>query len=302
MAIDVVQRLMYFMDYNRLFYMNITYECNNHCIFCISHNTKNRTRHVENPLEIIKFVNNEYKFTKNDIFIVNGGEPTTSSYFSNILDYLLTTKINIVVYTNGRTLSKYLQYVQDSRIRWILAFYGLSEFHDKYTGQKGSFWETFIFLQSVPKVNRNNFSIKFLIEDKEQIEQFKELSEKLTDYNEIHISLVLNDNISKRIELTKYVSPLIRELLKKHLIKVSNLPLCSLDSDIKIYLENLVVKNINEYFFIDEKANVKKIDYDRNHKWLVQCDTCKLHDICCDNYKKYRVLKIYKYKISLEEE
>ena len=282
--------------------MNITYECNNQCIFCISHNTKNRTRYIENPFGIIKSVNNEYKFSKDDIFIVNGGEPTTSTYFENILDYLLATEINIVVYTNGRTLSKYLKYTHNSKIRWIIAFYGLYELHDKYTGRKGSFLETFNSLQSVPEINRSNFSIKFLLEDESQIEQFKELSEKLTDYNEIHISLLLNDNISKRFELAKYVSPLISELLKKHIIKISNLPLCSLDSDVKIDLENLTTQNINEYYFIGEKENVKRIDYDRNHKWLVRCDSCKLHDICCDNYKKYRALKIYKYKISLEEE
>jgi hypothetical protein len=141
-----------------------------------------------------------------------------------------------------------------------------------------------------------------LIEDKEQIEQFKELSEMLANYNEIHLSLILNDNIKKRLKLGKYVSALIKELLKTHIVKLSNLPLCTLDSDIKINFENLTVKNINEYDFIDEKANVKRIDYDRNHKWLSQCDSCKVHNICCDNYKKYRALKIYKDEISLEEE
>ncbi|MCI7565676.1 MAG: radical SAM protein [Treponema sp.] len=282
--------------------MNITYECNNRCIFCISHNTRNITCHVEKPLEIIKAVNNEYKFSKNDLFIVNGGEPTTSKYFESILAYLLATEINIVVYTNGRTLSKYLQYTKNSRIRWIIAYYGLNELHDKYTGRKGSFLETFISLQSIDVKNRSNVSVKFLIEDKEQIEQFKELSEMLANYNEIHLSLILNDNIKKRLKLGKYVSVLIKELFKTHIVKLSNLPLCTLDSDIKINFENLIVKNINEYYFIDEKANVKKIDYDRNHKWLSQCDSCKVHNICCDNYKKYRALKIYKDEISLEEE
>lgn len=302
MAINVVQRLSHFMDYNRLFYMNITYECNNRCFFCISHNTKYRSRHVENPLEIIKSVNNEYKFTKNDIFIVNGGEPTSSSYFSNILDYLLATKINIVVYTNGRNLSKYLQFTQNCRIRWIIAFYGINELHDKYTGQKGSFLETFNSLRSVSKENTNNFSIKFLIEDKEQIVQFKELANMLEDYNEIHISFILSNNLSKRFEVAKSLSSLISELLGTHSVKLSNIPLCCLDLDIKIYLEKLTVKNINEYYFIDEKANVKRIDYDRNHKWLSQCDSCKYHAICCDNYKKYRALKLYKDVVSLEEE
>ena len=141
-----------------------------------------------------------------------------------------------------------------------------------------------------------------MIEDKEQIVQFKELANMLEDYNEIHISFILSNNLSKRFEVAKSVSSLINELLGTHSVKLSNIPICCLDSDIKIYLEKLTVKNINEYYFIDEKANVKGIDYDKNHKWLSRCDSCKFHSICCDNYKKYRALKLYKDEISLEEE
>ena len=189
--------------------MNITYECNNHCIFCISHNTKNRTRKVENPLEIIKSVNEKYNFAQNDLFIVNGGEPTISPYFAKLLDYLLATPINIIVYSNGRSLSKYLQYTENKRIRWIVAFYGLQNIHDKYTGINGSFLETFYSLQSISIENRKRVSVKFLIEDENQISDFKELAKILTDYEEIHVSLILNKNRTKRFELSKAASSFI---------------------------------------------------------------------------------------------
>jgi hypothetical protein len=243
-------------------------------------------------------VNNEYKFSKDDIFIVNGGEPTTSTCFENILDYLLATEINISVYTNGRSLSKYLKYTHNSKIRWIIAFYGLYELHDKYTGRKGSFLETFNSLQSVPEVNRSNFSIKFLLEDESQIEQFKELADMLNDYDEIHISLILRDNLSKRFELAKSVLALLSELLENRAVKLSNIPLCYFAPNI----ESISMQNISAYYFLDENGNVKRIDYDKNHNWLEKCNVCPLHNVCCDNSMKYRVLKLFKNKISLEVE
>lgn len=278
--------------------MNITYECNNRCIFCISHNTKNRTRKVENPFEIIKSVNEKYSFAQNDLFIVNGGEPTTSPYFVELLDYLLATPINIIVYSNGRNLARYLQYTENKRIRWIVAFYGLQELHDKYTGVKGSFLETFNSLQSIFIENRTRVSIKFLIEDEKQIEDFRELAKILTGYEEIHISLILNKNLTKRLELSKSVSSFVKELIEIHTVKLSNYPLCSIFLESKEYKET----KIETYYFIDEKGNIKQIDYDKNHSWLEKCNDCAKLSICCDNYKKYRALRIHKSELSLEEE
>lgn len=278
--------------------MNITYECNNHCVFCISHTTKHRTRKIENPLAIIKSVNEKYNFEQNDLFIVNGGEPTTSPYFSKILDYLLSTPINIIVYSNGRNLSKYLQYTENNRIRWIIAFYGLQDLHDKYTYIQGSFLETLDSLQNVPIENRKQISVKFLIEDEEQITDFRELSNLLAVYEEIHVSLILNKNRTKRFELSKMASSFVTELLENHVVKLSNYPLCSLFAKVKEY----IVTKIENYYFIDDKGNVKQIDYDKNHSWLEECKECTMNQICCDTYKKYRVLRINKSELSLEEE
>ena len=278
--------------------MNITYECNNRCIFCISHNTKNRTRKVENPLAIIKSVNEKYSFAQNDLFIVNGGEPTTSPYFAELLDYLLETPINIIVYSNGRNLSKYLHYTANERIRWIVAFYGLQEIHDKYTGVQGSFLETFNSLQSISRENRKIVSVKFLIEDEKQIADFREFVKILAGYEEIHVSLILNKNREKRFQLSKAVSSFIKELIETHTVKLSNYPLCSLFSNAKQYKET----KIETYYFIDEKGNVKQIDYDKNHSWLEKCNDCAMLSICCDNYKKYRALRISKSELRLEEE
>lgn len=292
------------MDYNRLFYMNITYKCNNHCVYCISHNTKNRTRKVGDVLKIIQSVHNKFTFSSSDLFVVNGGEPTTSPYFPAILDYLLQAGINIIVYTNGRTLSQYRLYTENQKIRWIVPFYGLQKIHDLYTRQENSFTETFESLKSV--TNKENIRIKFLIEDEKQLADFKILSESLKGFGEIHISLILGNNLKKRFALGKRVSLLIRELLEKHTVKLSNLPLCALLSEEKLFIEkrikDLTENRISAYYFVDENSGCKEINYDKNHNWLKKCGACKMRSICCDNYKKYRTLKICKNEINLEEE
>lgn len=278
--------------------MNITYDCNNHCVFCISHNTMNGTRRVEKPLEIIKSINERFIFKQNDLFIVNGGEPTISPYFSDILNFLLNTPINIIVYSNGRNLSKYLNYTENNRIRWVVAFYGLQDIHDEYTSTKGSFLETFNSLQSISSEYRKQVSIKFLLEDEKQIKDFRKLETLLTDYKEIHVSLILNNNLSKRFEMSKKAYSFITELTANHIVKLSNYPLCSLYSKIDKYKET----KINTYYFIDEKGNIRQIDYNRSHRWLAKCSDCDMNSICCDNCKKYRTLKINKSDLFLEEE
>ena len=62
------------------------------------------------------------------------------------------------------------------------------------------------------------------------------------------------------------------------------------------------MNDISEYYYIAEDEVVKKIDYDKNHKWSELCSNCSLRNICSDTNKKYRVLKINHGIISLEEE
>ena len=287
------------MDFKRLFYMNITYSCNNKCNFCISHNTRNRTKTVLHPESIIKDIGKNYSFNKNDIFVINGGEPTVSSELKEILAYLMEFECKIVIYTNGRLLYKYKEFFNYLNIYWIIPFYGLKEFHDKYTGVEGSFAETRL---SLGKINNfQNISIKFLIQEEKQIDDFFKLADILKQsVHEIHLSFILNNNFSQRYSLAEKVNNLISYLQTNFDIKISNIPLCRLN--LEINLENLKVNTINEYYYIKENKEVKRIEYDKNHIWCEKCKNCDLLTICSDTNKKYRVLKITHNSISLEEE
>lgn len=287
------------MDYNRLFYMNITYSCNNRCVFCISHNTQNHSKEVTNPIILIQNANTKYHFDNKDIFVINGGEPTLSSDFDLILTYLIKLECKIIVYTNGRLLKNYNSYFNNSNIYWIVPFYGLEENHDKYTGVAGAYLETLSSLRNIQ--NKNNISIKFLIHKEEQLEDFFRLAEILKpDIKEIHISFILNNNFSHRYHLAEKIKDLICYIQNNFILKLSNIPLCQLKMDFN--LSSIQINRIKEYYYIAENNDVKKINYDKDHKWNENCELCKLLAICCDTYKKYRVLKIDKSIISLEEE
>ena len=288
------------MGYNRLFYMNITYACNNKCIYCISHNTKNCSRIVNNPLQIIKEQFTSYNFNKNDIFVINGGEPTLSNDFPDIINFLITCECKTIVYTNGRLLQKFQDLLYSRNVYWIIPFYGLEKIHDSYTAIVGAFGETLESLKMLK--NKNNVSIKFLLNEEKQINDFYKLSKYLQEeqFQEIHLSFIINNSYSMRYELAEKTKDLFDYLRQHFTVKLSNIPLCGMR--LHLNYKTILKTNINEYFFIYENGNIKRINYDENHCWNKKCYDCSMINICCDTYKKYRVLKISDSVTTLEEE
>lgn len=287
--------------------MNITYKCNNACIYCISETTKTHCFNIENALEIIKKVDKKFLFSQNDIFIVNGGEPTLVENFIDIINFLKLKKCKINIYTNGRKLNnnKIKKLLNDSNIRWIVPFYGLEANHKKYTGKINSFSDTYNSIFQLTKHERKNICLKFLIKEKEQIADFEKLLEMLKWDNEIHISLILDNNIQERIQLTTHLQVFIDKLITdRGSLKVSNIPLCFLSKRIKTILKNYdfnVEDHINKYYFIDINETYP-IEYDCIHKWIENCNKCEFINYCPDNCKKYRALKLTLNNVCLVQE
>ena len=287
--------------------MNITNKCNNRCLYCISYSTRNNVSLDMNALDSIKSVNKKYKFNKDDLFVVNGGEPTVSDEISSILDFLLETGIAIRVYTNGRKLyeQKFLSYLTNENIHWIIPFYGTTSIHDKYTGVKTSFQDTKKSLMAFPLGDKKNYSIKLLIGSLSQIESFELLLNNTITTNTIHISLLLYEDYKKRMQLAVELRPFINSLARRgYSLKFSNFPLCALTADLKKLLElydGIRDVTINEYYFILSN-NAYKIDYDKNHNWDKKCTDCSFHSLCVDNSKKYRALVFDSNTVYLGEE
>lgn len=296
------------MDYNRLFYMNITYDCNNRCSFCISHNTKHKSLTVRSPLDVVVKANEDFHICDKDLFVINGGEPTVAPDFCRIVAFLKRTRCHIVVYTNGRLLHipDIKKEINDISVRCVVPFYGLSKKHDSFTNISGAFQETYEALHGINDSMRDRISIKLLIKDASQFMDFSELVDKLSSkYHEYHISFILNDNFEERRKLAEEASPFILRSYKKgYKLKLSNVPLCGLSTSLKSILNMYTGKmdtHIAEYLFIG-RDNVHIIPYDADHNWSAECSACQFHGICTDNCLKYRPLVIDAGNIYLGEE
>ena len=277
--------------------MNITYRCNNQCLYCISDTTKNKRFDIKNPLKLITETDYQYNLSSNDIFIINGGEPTLSPFFEDIIAYLYIKKCKIIVYSNGRNLSNsnIKQIIFSSNVRWIIPFYGIKETHDYYTGSTGSFDDTFSSISSIPESMRGKFCIKLLLKDIKQINDFKQLLYLLKWQSEVHLSMILTNDISARFDLSTSTQSFIDELYSTYgKVKLSNIPLCCLSEQLRKALNRYNDKHefrIDEYYFIDYNK-VYQINYNTNHNWSRQCKNCKYLHFCPDNSKKYRALCI----------
>lgn len=298
------RKLKIIMDYNNFYYSNIIYRCNNKCPHCISHNT-NKRRLNEGVYDILKDIFPITGNYDNDIFIINGGEPTLSEDFIPILDFLIERKIKIVVYSNGRLLrNKNIEkYKRDPKIRFIVPLYGKEEIHNQYTGTL-SYKET---MESIYSFNKSDgLDIKFLISADTKIEDLKELyTEVYPHCNFINISAILcKGNYEIRKSQANIISEFIEYLISNNQpLKISNFPICGFSQNLRNYLNNGVCKEqkIANYYFISSKE-IFKIKYDQMHRWEKSCSNCCWKSLCVDNGIKYRVMTISNGNIFLGEE
>lgn len=128
---------------SRIFYFNITYGCDNNCIFCYSQNTYHGSRtHNEITLRQFKDYLEEKKISQDDRVILNGGEPLLHTQFTDILHYLRDIGCEVLVYTNGTRLASVEFPSLTSRFRFIVPIHGYKELHDAITQHLGSYRET----------------------------------------------------------------------------------------------------------------------------------------------------------------
>lgn len=133
----------------RIFYYNIDYFCNNNCLFCFSVSTGKGKGIV--PLEQIKKDISFWNMNKNDLIVLNGGEPTLHPDFYNIIEYIMNkTESFISIYTNG-TIINTKRIPNTERIKIIIPIHGNAEVHDLITQNPGSYQSTLKTLHEMQK-------------------------------------------------------------------------------------------------------------------------------------------------------
>ncbi|WP_300683050.1 radical SAM protein [uncultured Bilophila sp.] len=125
----------------RVFNLNLHYVCNNFCVHCISHNTREKTT-VSLDLDQVRKILSIYSPKEKDIIILSGGEPSMFPNLSMLLKTIReSSSCKIVMYSNGAGLctASTAQAVARYVDRVTLSYYGDEIIHDRYAGRKGAF-------------------------------------------------------------------------------------------------------------------------------------------------------------------
>lgn len=282
----------------RIFYFNITYRCNNDCLFCAANHGYNNTNNEMNLDEFKEIVKNN-NIGECDRVIVNGGEPTTHTHFFELLDIIYAHKAYIDLYTNGVKLSdlefsKKLLLYTPMLIR-IPIFGASSQKHNRLTGMEGSFEKTIKGIKNIVGLKKDidlKIEVKLLlskatsVQNREIYNFFKNNfpNEFYFSFNPLLVSARVKQNANIMFEsYTESVEkslPLIQNMKNEGWdVSLSLLPFCLLPKE---YYPGGVDRNIEETYF--EPSAEKKVE---NKLCSEKCKYCSFKEICAGFPQSY---------------
>lgn len=296
---------------NKAYYFNITYKCNNRCKNCISYSTRH---HLNLDIDVndIDAAIKKFNISIDDRWIINGGEPTLSPYFVQIIEKCWQYSHHIVLYTNGRLLKKFPSNVIDKIERIIVPLYGSSADHDAYTNVNGSWMETVNNLINIIRYNNDKLDIKLIIG--KDFKRFSSLFankkwEEISMNKRFSITRVLPDfkSISKPTDnLTKYAEELITKLLAQHkIVRFYDYPYCQFTERFQTYLEKIYTPELNNFFKITccwKNKNYSYENWNNTHFYDEKCKMCSKNHFCAMIMRNYHCIEIYNDKCWISTE
>lgn len=188
----------------RIFYFNVTYTCNNKCIFCYSHNTRYNQAHWNIDLLTFKKYLDENGLSSNDRVIINGGEPFLHAYLIEMLCYLQEVNCEVLIYTNGRRISNMKLPELNNRFRFVIPIHGDKITHDKITRIPGSYEETLLGMKHILKTTKCLLDMKVIVNNEMLLKtekewyQMEETLKKVPFNNDIQITKMAATIVAKR--------------------------------------------------------------------------------------------------------
>ncbi len=292
------------MKRKTVYYYNINYMCNNKCVFCFSYNVGNEKREIE-----FKKIMEEIEISNLDIddtVVINGGEPTLSLYFEQLLVYLSKLKCRIVVYTNGRKL-KGIKIPCNENIQFVIPIHGNEKIHDMITQVEGSYQNT---IESIKYLQEKSvlYSIKFIINNG-LIEENVDV-EKLLESNELHPKEIVlaRLNITRKSKINNYNPPehseekayfrkCFEKLCARYDVLFLDFPPCYLkdNSLVKVDME----KNEVRFVFSDYSHSLNERKYIKKRLEFGECNNCIYGNTCDLMSESYYLLKYDKNEKSI---
>lgn len=291
----------------RIFYFNITYGCNSKCMFCYSHNTHHDSvTHNEISAQCFFEYLEDHHLSSHDRVIINGGEPFLHSEIESILSGLMKYGCEVLIYTNGRLLTKFDLSVLSSKFRFVIPIHGYREVHDRITGAIGSYQETADGLAMLVKDTNCRVDIKIIInkymisEDKSGVKLLESL--KLLRFNNaIHITKMADTIISIKNQCetvsnaeAAFYTKILYEYYKDQNKIVKLFDTCIDGCGIDKYDSFEKYNDSIEVYFKD-KNQFREMNLITNS---IECmKSCELSDKCKSAVNEYKVLECFDGKI-----
>ena len=278
-------------------YFNITYTCNSNCIFCYSHNTIHSGK-VYKEISYTEFTDYliRNKICSHDRVIINGGEPFLHSQIIDILKFLVDIKCEILIYTNGRLLTKYDFSFLNEKFRFVIPFHGYKELHDKITRVKGSYDEMYNGVEHLRKFNcKVDMTIILnyeMVTDSDIFAKSLQSLETFNFNNALHITKMADTKVSKRNQcksITNEYSSLYTAktfyYFKDKIPCIKIFDTCILDIYITDYHDE--IEPFNVWF----KDTTKESSVELIHNNIACISRCKYFQECTSAVGEYTVLE-----------
>ena len=290
---DCLSKATYSM--RRVCYCNITYKCNNNCRCCISHNVRKGTdRNL--GLDDYSFLQKKFSLSANDVWTISGGEPTLNPSFNDIISFCHNYSKHIIVYSNGRTLSKIPKEILSRIERIIVPIYGEEATHNEYVRSRNAYRETIDSMVKVLDYDKNKLDVKILFVDPQKGISFLKSSEwnDIIVNNHFSISRVIKNGQQEHCQdICGTASDVLEALLDLNkIVRFYDLPLCKLkQGTLSRILESVNLTSSFDASVIcgSTEHRYTIFPFNKQADYFPECEVCQNRSICVRVMQNYFV-------------
>ena len=276
----------------RICYCNITYKCNNNCQCCISHNVRKGTD-KNLGLDDYSFFQKKFSLGANDVWTISGGEPTLNPEFNDIISFCHNYSEHIVVYSNGRTLSKIPTETISKIERIIVPIYGDETTHNEYVRSGNAYRETIDSMVKVLDYDKNKLDVKILFIEGISFLKSSEWNDIIAN-NHFSISRVIKNGQHEHYQdICSAASDVIEPLLDLNkIVRFYDLPLCKL----RLGTLSRILKSVNLTGSFDSNVICGSTEhrytifpFNKHTDYFPKCEGCPNRSICARVMQNYFV-------------
>lgn len=284
----------------RTFYFNITFQCNNNCLFCAADYQLNNNQSAISYEDFGRILST-FSIGHGDIIVLNGGEPTVHPYFSDFVKLSKHAGAYVDLFTNGKKLAnlQFCERIIDScRMKIRIPMFGSQEQqHDRLTGFPGNFKAAWDAIDNILLAKKRGFAvdldIKLLLSkatSKDNFEIAKQIVERCKGIKNYVISLnmlLLSNSVKKNsgIMMEQYyesvnnsISIIDYVLNMNGLINYESLPMCLLPERLRIKPQNKTTNS--KFYYFDPYCIQGHLIEEKVKTICTACLRCKYINTC----------------------